>query len=297
MSRADRPARGAARSATGGRAPAPTSRRDDFRASARKPDRASGAVVEDGYWLGGRHPVLAAVHDGRARRVAVAEGARFEELQTSAAERGLLLERLPRAEVDRLAGGDAHGCAAWVRPPHPAELSDTLRRLDGIRPCLLVVGDHIQDPHNLGAIARTADAVGAAGLIVPDRRAAGVTAAAERASAGALGALPHVPVHNLTWALDECRQAGFWTYGLAPDGEVEYMQADFADRAVLVVGAEGRGLGSLVSRHCDQRIRLPMWGTVASLNASVAAAVLMYAWVRQHRGDRSGPRPGPLTSQ
>ena len=296
MSRADRPGRGDARSAARGRGSA-SARRGDLAAPMANAGRPPQVPQGDAYWLGGRRPVLAAVQAGRARKVALAEGARFDDLHSAAAERGLVVERLPRAEVDRFAGGDAHGCAALVRPPRPADLTDTLRRLDGIRPCLLVVGDHIQDPHNVGAIARTADAVGASALIVPDRRAAGITAAAERASAGALGSLPHVPVHNLTWALDECRQAGFWTYGLAPDGEIDYEQADFAERAVLVVGAEGRGLGTLVSRHCDQRIRLPMWGTVASLNASVAAGVLMYAWVRQHRGHGPGARTAPLTSQ
>lgn len=231
--------------------------------------------------------MLAAVRGGRAQRIAVAEGARFEELMAAAGECGLPVERVPRATVDRLAGGDAHGCCAWVDPPRPSDLLELLQILKGVRPCLLVVGDHLEDPHNLGAIARTADGVGASGLILPDRRAAGVSAAVERASAGALGSLPHALVHNLSWALDQCRNAGFWTYGLAPDGAVDYAAADFADRAVLVVGAEGRGLGSVVSAHCDQLLRLPMWGHVESLNASVAAGVLMYAWARQQRSDKS----------
>ncbi len=245
----------------------------------RRPDAGNGP----GYWLGGRRPVLSAIRGGRAVRVAIAEGARFDEAVTAAAAAGLPVDRMPRADVDRLAGGDAHGCAAWVRPPLPTDLVETLERLSGQRPCLMIAADHIQDPHNLGAIARTADAVGAAALLIPDRRAAGVTAAAERAAAGAFGALPHVSVHNLAWALDQCRHAGFWTYGLSPEGDVDYTQADFADRAVLVVGAEGRGLGALVQRHCDRLIRLPMWGSVESLNASVAAGVLMYAWARQRR--------------
>ena len=298
MSRADRPNRRSAASATGGPAARPVSRRDTPPATAVRGGTRAESTPPAGYWLGGRRPVLNAVRSGRAGRVAVAEGARFEDLLAAAAEQGLRVERLARVEVDRLAGGDAHGCAAWVRPPRAVDLADVLRDVQGLRPCLLVLCDHIQDPHNLGAIARTADAVGAAAVIIPERRAAGVTPAAERASAGALGALPHVVVHNLAWALDQCRQSGFWTYGLAPDGDVDYAAADFADRAVLVVGAEGQGLGALVRRHCDQLIRLPMWGHVESLNASVAAGVLMYAWARQQRaaGVRPG-RAGPLTSQ
>jgi 23S rRNA (guanosine2251-2'-O)-methyltransferase len=257
--------------------------------------RGPAARRRDGYWLSGRRAVLAALRAGRATRLVVAEGAQgtLGPILAAAAEAGVAAEALPRAEVDRLAGTEAQGCAAWVRRLPPADLDDTLQALQGRSPCLLVACDHIQDPHNLGAIARTAEAAGAAALVLPERRAAGVTAAAERVSAGALQALTHVVVHNVAWALGRCRRAGFWVYGLAPDGAADYAEVEFAPRAVIVVGAEGRGLGTAVRRACDLTVRLPMRGTVESLNASVAAGVLLYAWLRSvERGSGRAPARG-----
>lgn len=224
----------------------------------------------------------AALARGRVRRLAVLPGAGgLDRLIAEAAGAGIPLLRLGRAELDRLAGGDAQGCAAWVDPLPSVDLDDRLAAIDPRAPALLVACDHLQDPRNLGAIARTAAAVGAGGLIIPDRRAAGLGAGAERTAAGALQALPCILVHNLTWALDRCRATGFWCYGAAADGALDYAEADFAPRTVLVLGAEGRGLAPLVRRHCDALVRLPMRGGVQSLNAAVAAGILMYEWVRQ----------------
>jgi len=238
-------------------------------------------VAAGAYWLGGRQAVQAAMGRGRVRRLVVAEGATgLDALCVAASAAGIPAVRASRAEVDRLAGTDAQGCVAMVDPILPVDLETRLAQLPGERGALLVACDHVQDPHNLGAIARTAEAVGAAGLIIPAHRAAGLSAGAERAAAGALQSLPCIVVHNLTWALDRCRNAGFWTYGAALDGAVDFTQAGFAARTVLVVGAEGRGLSPLVRRHCDALVRLPMRGTVQSLNAAVAAGILMYEWVR-----------------
>jgi 23S rRNA (guanosine2251-2'-O)-methyltransferase len=260
---------------------------------ARRASGRSAPASAAGYWLGGRRPVLAALRSGRARRVAVAEGAHgLDELLAAAAAARVQVSRLPRQEVDRLAGSPAHGCAAEVRPAVAVALDALIARCAGEPRALLVACDHIQDPHNLGAIARTADAAGAAGLILPERRAAGITAAAERTSAGALGALPCATVHNLAWAIEQCRRAGFWCYGAAPDGEVDYTRADFAARSVLVVGSEGAGLGRVVRRSCDRIVRLPMWGAVESLNAAVAAGILMYEWARGSGGPTPPGRDG-----
>jgi len=234
-----------------------------------------------GYWLSGRRAVAAALQHGRVRRLLVSEGAHgLVALFAAAAAVGLVVERLPRDGLDRLAGTDAQGCVAWVIPIVPVDLEATLAALRQSPRALLVACDRIQDPQNLGAIARTAEAVAAAALILPTHRAAGLTPGAERSAAGALQALPCALVHNLTWALDRCRAAGFWTYGAALDGEVDFTRAAFAAKAVLVVGAEGRGLSPLVRRHCDRTVRLPMWGSVPSLNAAVAAGILMYEWTR-----------------
>jgi 23S rRNA (guanosine2251-2'-O)-methyltransferase len=257
-----------------------------------EPRRASGPAE---YWLAGRRPVALALRAGRVRRLLLAEGAGgLDELAAQAAAAGVPCLRRPRAEVDRAAGEPAHGCAALVAPPPPAGLDDVLAAA-GTGPALLVALDHLQDGRNVGAIARTAVAVGAAGLIVPSRRAAPLGAAAERASAGTLGALPCAVVHNLSRALDRCRAARFWIYGAASDGSQLHASTDWDRRAVLLLGAEGPGLGPELRRRCDVLVRLPMWGDVESLNAAVAAGILLYEWARRWREPAAaagGPAPG-----
>lgn len=245
-----------------------------------------------GYWLSGRQAVAAALRRGQVHRMVVADGVRgWEEPLRLAAQAGVELRRAPRASVDALAGREAQGVAAWVSPVPAVELEDLLSRA-GER-ALVVVCDHLQDARNLGAIVRTAEAVGALGLVVPDRRAAGLSGVAERAAAGALRSLPCVATHNLTWALDRLRRAGFWVYGTAPAGEVvDYRRADFAARSALVVGAEDHGLSPLVRRHCDRLLGVPMAGATPSLNVAVAAGILMYEWGR----DTLPGAERPLTS-
>jgi 23S rRNA (guanosine2251-2'-O)-methyltransferase len=237
--------------------------------------------VPDAVWLTGAHVVTAAMEAGRVRRlVLLAQGHGSEALAQEAFARGIPVERMARAHLDQLVGGDAQGCAALAAPLRTTDLDTVLAALPRQGPALLVALDHLQDPHNLGAIARSADAAGAAALLLPNRRSVGLTAAAERVSAGAMQWLRLAEVHNLSVALQRCKEAGFWVYGSAPDGEVEYTQAEFATRSVLVIGAEEKGLAPLVRRQCDRILRLPMYGRVASLNASVAAALLMYAWAQ-----------------
>lgn len=234
------------------------------------------------YWLSGRQAVAAALRRGRVHRlVLAADAGGLEALAAAALAARVPVERSPRAAVDRLADTDAQGCAALVDPIAPVALEECLAAVAPGAPALLVACDHLLDPHNLGAIARTAEAVGAAGMIIPERRAAGLSAGAERSAAGALQSLPCALVHNLPWALDRCRAAGFWTYGAAVDAPADFAQVGFAPRSVLVVGAEAKGLAPLVRRHCDALVRLPMRGSVQSLNAAVAAGVLMYAWLRE----------------
>ncbi len=233
------------------------------------------------FWLGGRHVVLAALLAGRATQLALLSGGRgLEELVALAGARGVPVQWVERMALEAMAGPDAQGCAAWVSPLPTVDLETLLARLPRQRRCLLVALDHLQDPHNLGAIARSAEAAGASGLMIPTHRAAGLTAAVERAAVGALQYLPVAQAHNLPQALDRCRQDGFWIYGSAGDGEVDYRAASLAERSVLVVGGEERGMGPLVRRHCDQVLRLPLWGRTQSLNASVAAAILIYEWAR-----------------
>ena len=250
----------------------------------REASAARGAGPTATYWLGGRRTAAAALRSGRALRLAVAAGTHgMEALEAGAATRGVPLARLPGEELVALAGEEAQGCAALVPRLSGVLLEDLLaddgrRSPDGAR--LLLACDRLQDPRNLGAIARTLEAAGGRGLILPRHRAAGVTPAAERAAAGAFESLPWAEVHNLPQALGMCRRAGFWIYGAAPEGDPVRQGVDWANRSVLVVGAEGRGLAPLVRRGCDRLVALPMRGAVESLNASVAAGILLYDWVR-----------------
>lgn len=192
-----------------------------------------------------------------------------------------------RAELDRLAGGAAHqGVVATVRAPDTCSVADLL----AVRtPPLVVVLDGIEDPRNLGAIARTVDAAGGSGLVVPERRAAPVTGSAVKASAGALVHVPVARVVNLVRALEELKAAGVWTIGLDAGADTSLYDLDLRLPSAFVVGREGQGLHRLARERCDWRVALPMRGQVSSLNASVAVGVALFEAVRQRTG---AARPG-----
>jgi 23S rRNA (guanosine2251-2'-O)-methyltransferase len=235
--------------------------------------------------LYGRNPVLEALRAGReARKLVLAQGVRAEqrldEILTLAEQRGIPVEESPRRRLDDIAHTEHHqGIAGYFHSRPPLSLDDLLRTTRN--PALLLVLDGIQDPQNLGALARTADAVGADGLVIPRHRATGVTPAAAKASAGATEHVPVVSVTNLAQALQRIGDAGIWRVGLAAEGAVRYDQFDYTSPVALVVGAEGEGLRPLTLRHCDAVVSLPMLGNVASLNAGVAGGVLMYEAARQ----------------
>ena len=146
---------------------------------------------------------------------------------------------------------------------------------------LYIILDGIEDPHNLGAILRTADAVGMHGVIIPQRRAVGLTAAVSRTSAGAVEYIPVARVSNISQSISHLQKEGIWTVGVDMDGDKDYLQADYHQPVALVIGAEGKGISRLVKERCDQIVSIPMRGHVASLNASVAAALVMYEAARQ----------------
>jgi 23S rRNA (guanosine2251-2'-O)-methyltransferase len=178
----------------------------------------------------------------------------------------------------------AHQGVVAVTPPFPyASLRDVLARTraDG-RPRLVVALDHLTDPHNVGAIVRTAEAAAADGVVMPERRSAGINATVRKAAAGAAAHLPIARVSNLSDALRTMKKAGLWVVGADPSAEaLELSQADLNRDLALVVGSEGSGLSQLVKRECDYLVRLPMRGRIASLNTSVAAAILIYEALRQ----------------
>ena len=187
----------------------------------------------------------------------------------------------PSEELERLAGSPDHqGVVAEVDPYPYADPSRLLEDDDA----LVVVLDQVQDPHNLGAVCRAAEVAGAAAVVIPERRAASVTPAASKASAGAVEHLPVARVRNVADWLGEAKQAGAWVYGAAAEADRRYTDVDWTGRAVLVLGSEGSGLRPRVADACDELISIPVAGRVESLNASVAAAVILFEARRQRAG-------------
>jgi 23S rRNA (guanosine2251-2'-O)-methyltransferase len=185
---------------------------------------------------------------------------------------------VPAPELARLAGSPDHqGVVAEVDPYPYADPDSLLGRPDA----LVVALDQVQDPRNLGAVCRSAEAVGASGVVIPSRRSAAVTAAACKASAGAVEHLPVARVSNLADWLARAKDSGAWVYGAEASAPVPYAQADLSGKLVLVLGSEGRGLRRRVSATCDLLISIPVRGHVGSLNVSAAAAVLLFEAVRQ----------------
>jgi 23S rRNA (guanosine2251-2'-O)-methyltransferase len=196
---------------------------------------------------------------------------------------GVQVRFLTRMELDKLAGNTAHqGLVAVTSAKQYNDLDDLLaaRRAEH---SLIVVLDGVEDPHNLGAILRTADAAGADGVVVPDRRAAGVTGIVAKVSAGASEHLPIAKVTNISRALEELKSNDLWIVGLDERGPQTYDAVDYKMHCAVVLGAEGKGLHELVRRHCDFLVSIPMLGKVPSLNVSVAAGIVLFEVVRQRR--------------
>ena len=224
----------------------------------------------------GRNAVLEAARAGRVVKVYQASGVghdpRLEELARLAK-----VELVPPARLDAMAPGVNQGVAAELKPRREW----TLRQLLDSQPSLLVALDSIMDPQNLGAILRTAEVAGADGAIMPEHRSAPLSAAAVKASSGASELLPIARVSGLPSAIVEVKRAGIWCVALDPRGEMAAWDFDFTQQVCVVVGSEGSGVQRLVKDRCDARVRLPVAGRVASLNASAAAAALLYEVTRQ----------------
>jgi 23S rRNA (guanosine2251-2'-O)-methyltransferase len=231
--------------------------------------------------LSGIHPVAEAL---RARHslehLLVAQGAggpRLQEIIDMARRASVPVRFEPRAALDRLAGTSAHqGVVAVGAAQRYADL-DAVAASE-----MLVVLDGVEDPHNLGAIIRTAHAAGAGAVVIPERRAVGVTDVVAKAAAGALEHLPVVRVTNINRALEDLKQRGFWIYGLDERGTETYDQVEYASPAAVVLGGEGKGLHEQVRKHCDALVRIPVAGRISSLNVSVAAGVMLFEWRRRN---------------
>ncbi len=236
----------------------------------------------------GVNPVLEALRGQRrpVERVGIALGvriARFDELMRAAKAAHVPIVRQPPAALDRLVQGRTHqGVVAWVGAATYATLDDVIEST--LRKHLAVALDGVEDPHNLGAIIRTSECAGAAGVVIPERGAAGLTETVSKTSAGALEHLPVARVTNLVSALEAFKAAGAWVVGLDADAEAAYTEYDFSGPTLLVFGGEGKGLRRLVRERCDVRLSIPLYGNVSSLNVSVAVGVVLFEARRRLAG-------------
>ena len=230
--------------------------------------------------LSGIHPVAEALRAGRPlERVLVAQGAAGPRLQTIidlARQAEVPVRFEPRASLDRLAGTAAHQGVVALGAAKKYTDFESLPASG-----LLVVLDGIEDPHNLGAIIRTAHAAGATGVVIPERRAASLTDVVAKAAAGALEHLPVVRVTNINRTLEDLKKRGHWIYGLDERGAEDYDKVAYTAPTVLVLGAEGKGLHEQVRKHCDVLVRIPMAGKISSLNVSVAAGIVLFECKRR----------------
>ncbi len=259
------------------------------------------AAPSEPHWRWGIHPVQEAVRAGRANRVWLAGEppgrGRLATIGQQAAQADVPVTWVTREAIGQLVPGRRHQNAVARVAPLPAltvsELGRTAQQADH-EPLLLVL-DQVQDPQNVGAILRTADAVAVDGVVVPERRGAPLGGTVSRASAGALEHLIIAQATNIAAALDELKALGFWIYGLDPRGPTTYDTADYRRPVALVVGSEGPGLRRLVAAKCDMLLRLPLLGHVESLNVAVATSVCLYhaTYRRQRDGGKTYPQPPP----
>lgn len=237
--------------------------------------------------LEGRNAVTEALSAGRTiDKLFVADGDTDRALAricAMAKQAGAVVVPTDRRKLDYMSATGAHqGVIAMVAAHDYASIDDILKKAqDAGEPPLIVICDELSDPHNLGAIIRTAECAGAHGIIIPKRRSVGLTAVVGKASAGALEYMPVARVSNITAAIDTLKKAGVWVYGTAAEGDTTLYRADLKSAAAIVIGNEGEGMSRLVSERCDFKVSIPMKGSISSLNASAAAAIMLYEAVRQ----------------
>ena len=235
----------------------------------------------------GRNAVIEALRSGAAiDKIYIARGetdATLGHIASTARNKGIVVTEADRRKLDGMSRTKSHqGVIAVAAVREYASVDDILNaaRERGEAP-LVVVCDELSDPHNLGAVIRTAECAGAHGVVIPKRRSAGLTAIVAKTSAGAVSYLPVARVPNLTAALKELKERGLWVFGAAAEGGTKLYDADLKGPAAIVIGSEGDGRGRLVREQCDFLVSIPMKGKINSLNASAAAAVVLYEAVRQ----------------
>lgn len=247
--------------------------------------------MENSNIICGRNPVLEALRSGREiDRLLVAHGTGGGSVTAIIAKcraKGILIKEISPQKLDYYCGGANHqGVAVMFASQEYATVENmfALAETRGEKP-FLIICDEIEDPHNLGAIIRTAEATGVHGVIIPERRSASLNATVAKAACGALEYVPVARVTNIANTIDALKQRGVWVFGADMDGD-DYTRTDFDTPCALVIGNEGKGIGALTAKKCDAVISLPMHGKINSLNASVAAGILMYEVVRSRNADK-----------
>ena len=267
-------------------------RRDRRFDRSRDRERTAPAVVEeeDECRLEGRNALTEALKAGRTiDKVFIADGDTDKGLQRLAAlakEAGAVVVPVDRRKLDLMSTTHAHqGIIAQAAAHEYATIDDILEEAAsrGQAP-LIVICDELSDPHNLGAIMRTAECAGAHGVIIPKRRSVGLTATVAKASAGAVEYMKVARVTNINACINELKEKGVWVFGTAAEGSVPMYKADLTGPAAIVIGNEGDGMSQLVRKNCDMLVHIPMSGRISSLNASAAASILLYEAVRQRLG-------------
>ncbi|MBR7122557.1 MAG: 23S rRNA (guanosine(2251)-2'-O)-methyltransferase RlmB [Oscillospiraceae bacterium] len=239
--------------------------------------------------LEGRNALTEALRSGRTiDKVFIAAGETDKGLQRLAAQAkdaGAVVVPVDRRKLDVMSTTHAHqGVIALAAAREYFSIDDLLQEAaDRGEPALLVICDELSDPHNLGAIIRSAECAGAHGVIIPKRRSVGLTATVSKASAGAVEYMKVARVTNINAAIEELKKKGVWIFGTAAEGSIPMYQADLTVPAAIVIGSEGEGMSRLVQKNCDVTVHIPMKGRISSLNASAAASILLYEAVRQRR--------------
>lgn len=242
----------------------------------------------------GRNAVMEAIRSGRGiNKLLIADGDKegsVKEVISLAKEQGIVIQFVERSKIEGIAGGLRHqGVLAYVAPVAYSDLETILQAAEnkGEAPVLLLL-DELEDPHNLGALLRTADATGVHGVLIPKRRSVPLTATVAKTSAGAVEYVPVARIGNIAQTLRKLKDKGFWVAGADMDGSQNYYEADLTGPLVLVVGSEGHGMSRLTKEQCDFIVKMPMAGKINSLNASVAGSILMYESMRQRLQKQSG---------
>lgn len=234
----------------------------------------------------GRNPVIEVLKSSRdINKIWVAENSlkgQAQQITKLAKERGVTINFVPKKKIDQMVEGNHQGVVAQVAAYEYVHVDDILNIAEkrGELPFLLLL-DEIEDPHNLGSIMRTADAVGAHGIVIPKRRAVGLTATVAKASTGAIEHIPVARVTNMARTIEELKERGIWIVGTDAKGADDYRNLDGKMPLALIIGSEGKGIGRLIKEKCDFLIKMPMVGHVTSLNASVAGSLLMYEVYRK----------------